>query len=104
MIQHCVVKNQENKICKGIPDWEREPNAIRDAEGKTKYFAGGTCKLLPETCGKCQSIIESIGKDELDRLSQSKGKIKFEIIPNEKAVTKSKTKKAKMVIEQGRMF
>ena len=50
--------------CKGEPEWEEEPTQHEDELGGTPSFTGGTCKLEPETCGRCIKHSELTGQKE----------------------------------------
>ncbi len=96
MIWHCVVKGSENNICNGTPEWEKEPMI-----SATGFSYWGTCKLTPDTCGKCQAPkILSVDPDK---------ESSYKHISNlkEKAKDGSKSKSAKKLeqeIAQQKMF
>ena len=50
---HCTVET--TKYCNGTPEWDKEPE-----EGKEGFLYGMTCKLTPETCGRCQRLEEQV--------------------------------------------
>lgn len=92
----CVVNR--NMYCDGVPEWEEEP-----IQSSTGFYGRGTCKLTPETCGRC------IGSKELyDRVPQelrdkvSKASFKETVVLKEKPKTAGKKK----VVEhkQGSLF
>ncbi len=68
---HCVKNPMFSRYCSGTPEWEREPVLKQIAgENATGDYIMGTCKLEPETCGKCQSLLEQIPKEELEKISK----------------------------------
>ena len=111
MIWHCVADSLGMNYCEGTPEWEIEPTQYSLANGTPTTQAGGTCKLSPETCGKCrgsQQIWDEHSQEEKDRISKSSYVHKVILIEEPKAEgKKSKDKKAKKPeaeIVQGSMF
>ena len=56
---HCVVDRKENLLCNGTPEWDKEPVAIKgivngEKTEEIRYYTAGTCKLLPDTCGRAR--------------------------------------------------
>lgn len=111
---HCVVKM--GRYCIGAPEWEKESTpvmGIKDGEKseEVRFYSGGTCKLNPETCGKCktsQQLWNELPQEVKDRLS--KPSFVENIIPIEKSKVKGekpKSKKARQLeteIAQRSMF
>ncbi len=62
---HCVIPSSESKYCNGTPEWKEEPQ-----EASSGFYGMGVCKLSPETCGKCQSLLEQIPKELLEEISK----------------------------------
>ncbi len=102
----CVVRI--NKYCNGAPEWEKEPMEVKPNGEATGWLSGGTCKLNPETCGKCVSIVEQITPEELERIS--KPTFVEKIIPIKEANSENgkaksvKAKKLEQEMSQRSMF
>lgn len=50
------------KYCCDRPEWGEPPKEL----GAGLYPGGGSCKLDPRSCGKCQTLREQLG----DRINQ----------------------------------
>ena len=88
---YCVANPIGNKYCDGTPDWEKEPR-----ESGAGFFGTGTCKLNPETCGRCktsQQLWDELPQEEKDRISKSS--YVETIIPIEKPKVEGKKPKSK---------
>ena len=46
--------------CSGVPDWEEEPHIQCAGDGKPSVITGGKCKRDPKTCGKYQTLTQSL--------------------------------------------
>ncbi len=111
---HCV--NDNTKYCDGEPEWEKEPQAVKGIEDGKKveeirFYAGGTCKLSPETCGRCKTskeLWEETPKEIREKVEKSH--FVETIIPikkEEQGTVKPKSAKAKKLekeMQQGRML
>jgi|GEM_PF-4693470 len=101
MTWHCVVKGSENNICDGTPEWGKEPETAG-----VGFVYGGTCKLIPDTCGRCRAP----RVPPIDPEKKSSYIHKFIPAPSkekEKEKTTSKSKSAKKLeqeMAQKRLF
>ena len=106
---HCTAPGCSGfKYCSGEPEWEREPDGLKNrGEGEVRMLSGGICKLNPETCGKCQSLLE---QTDLTVPWLNKPTYIENIIPIEKPKDKEgkpmskKAKKLEAELMQGSMF
>jgi len=95
---HCV--NSFGKYCDGIPEWDKKPQ-----ENGAGFFGSGTCKLNPETCGRCktsQQLWDELPQEEKDRVSKPSyvEKIAPTVKPKKEAVEKPKSKKTKETLQE----
>ena len=93
---HCVA--EPSKYCDGTQDWEIEPTQYRLVDGTPTYQTGGTCKLSPETCGRCktlQQLWDELPQEEKDRISNPT--YIQTVIPIEKLKVESKKPKSQKV-------
>jgi len=46
--------------CSGVPDWEVEPHIQGGKDGLATVITSGKCKRDPKTCGKYQTLTQSL--------------------------------------------
>ena len=94
------------KFCDGEPDWGIEPSKVFNTEGLVSFTSGGTCKLMPDTCGRCKTILEQIPPEMLEKISKSTFiQAVIPIKAEDKKTAKSKAaKKLEAELAQGHMF
>ena len=97
MIWSCVVNHQGN--CKGTPDWEEEPIAMKikpkdNEEEIISHYIGGKCKLDPATCGRFKSYKEQ--KTDIELGNSYKHTVTL--------VEKTAKNKKKEEVEQGKLI
>lgn len=66
---HCLADS--GRYCNGTPEWEVEPTQYSLGDGTPTHTSGGSCKLTPETCGRCQSLIEQLDPVMLEKISKA---------------------------------
>jgi hypothetical protein len=99
---HCVAPGSWSKYCNGIPEWEQAPTEL-----STGASVGGTCKLTPVDCGKCQDLLEQVTPEDLAKISEATLKITIEPESKPDKESKIKTARAKKLeaeIAQRSMF